>query len=215
MMGFSREDLTEEQLAEQAAVYGPLADSIRRLVDASIRTTVDAATVESATQRLNALADQLDGSRIDGGFGVRYTEGGRSRAWGNAVIGLRNPIAPPLVVHREEGRVHAEVTLGAPYEGPPGLVHGGVSALLLDQLLGEACSAGKRPGMTGTLALRYRRGVKLGRLRCEAEISGFDGPKTFASGRISTDDGVCVEAEGTFILPRWAREFAPKPDRFE
>jgi hypothetical protein len=41
-------------------------------------------------------------------------------------------------------------------------VHGGVSAMILDQMLGEAAGAGGKPGMTGTLTLRYRQATPLG-----------------------------------------------------
>ena len=104
------------------------------------------------------------------------------------------------------GRASADFHLGAAYEGPPGLVHGGVAALILDQVLGEAAGAGGKPGMTGTLTLRYRRGTPLGDLRCEAWIDRVEGIKTCAQGRLSDAEGVTVEAEGVFILPRWARE---------
>ena len=65
----------------------------------------------------------------------------RPMPWGNPVIGLRNPIAPPLVLHRApDGSVYSDFHLGAAFEGPPGHVHGGVSALMLDHVLGEAAS---------------------------------------------------------------------------
>ena len=60
--------------------------------------------------------------------------------------------------------------------------------------------------MTGTLTLRYRRGTPLGDLRAEAWIDRSEGIKTWAKGHIMDAEGVTVEAEGLFILPRWARE---------
>ena len=143
----------------------------------------------------------------EGPYGVRFNAEGRGRAWGTTVVGLRNAIAPPLLIeHDETGRAWSSFHLGAAYEGPPGLVHGGVSALLLDQLLGEAAGAGGKPGMTGTLTLRYRRGTPLGDLTAEAHIDRVDGIKTYAVGHIADAEGVTVEAEGVFILPKWARQ---------
>jgi hypothetical protein len=47
--------------------------------------------------------------------------------WGNVVIGVRNPVAPPLMVKQSNGGgVFADFHLGAAYEGPPEHVHGGV-----------------------------------------------------------------------------------------
>ena len=96
-------------------------------------------------------------------------------------------------------------------------MHGGVSALVLDQVLGEAAGAGGKPGMTGTLTLRYRRGTPLGDVRAEAHIDRVEGVKTFVVGHLADAEGVTVEAEGIFILPRWARPPAAEdePARFE
>ena len=66
--------------------------------------------------------------------------------------------------------------------------------------------AGATPGMTGTLTLHYRRATPLGELRAESWIDRSDGAKTWAKGHILDAEGVTVEAEGLFILPRWARE---------
>ena len=52
---------------------------------------------------------------------------GRGRAWGNAVVGLRNAIAPPLTIEQTRAAACGPTsTSGAAYEGPPGSVHGGV-----------------------------------------------------------------------------------------
>jgi acyl-coenzyme A thioesterase PaaI-like protein len=122
-------------------------------------------------------------------------------------VGLRNAIAPPMDVHHEEvGRCWAEFDLGVAYEGPPGLVHGGISALVLDHILGEVASDGlTKPLFTGTITLRYLRGTPLGPLRAEAFIERTEGVKTFARGYLSDADGHTVEAEGVFIRPAWAR----------
>ncbi len=54
--------------------------------------------------------------------------------WGGAAI--RSP--PPVELQHEAEFSWFEVDLGgAAYEGPAGLVHGGVLALILDQLLGS------------------------------------------------------------------------------
>lgn len=200
------EEITAEEIERQKALYAPLTQGIRGLVDAAIRTQVDDDAIRTATAEIEAITARLREQQIDSSFGVRFNTTGLSRSWGNAVVGVRNAIAPPLVIdHDPSGRAWSDFHLGAAYEGPPGLVHGGVSALLLDQLLGEAAGAGGKPGMTGTLTLRYRRGTPLGALRGEAWIERVDGIKTWAKGQLSDAEGVTVEAEGLFILPKWAR----------
>ena len=99
--------------------------------------------------------------------------------------------------------VHAEFILGAAYEGPPGHVHGGVCALILDHVLGATAHQPGKPAYTGTLTLRYVRGTPLGQqLRSSARVDRTEGAKTFAVGHIAGPDGVTVEAEGVFIHPK-------------
>ena len=70
------------------------------------------------------------------------------------------------------GEVCAQVELGAAYEGPPGLVHGGVTMLLLDHLMGEVGSDGhRRVTMTGTLTGRYAAPTPLGPVVLEGWIA--------------------------------------------
>jgi acyl-coenzyme A thioesterase PaaI-like protein len=188
------------------SVYAPLAESIRRLVDASIRTEAGPAAVAAATSKIDSATAELSEALKPGPFGVHRNPDGQTIAWGNAVVGVRNPIAPPLVIHRDpDGLVWSEFVLGAAYEGPPDTVHGGVCALVLDHVLGATAHQPDRPAFTGTLTLRYRRPTALGRpLRAQAQVERVEGVKTFAVGHLADEHGVTVEAEGIFIHPRQA-----------
>ena len=188
-------------------IYGPLADSVRALVDATIRTEADAATVAEVRRDIDAAVARLRERQIDGAFGVRVATDGQGISWGNAVIGVRNALAPPVHTQRDEsGRVSADFHLGAAYEGPPGHVHGGVSALILDHLLGEAASPDQKPRFTGSITVRYLRATPLGALHVEAIRTRTDGVKTYCTGTIADAEGITVEAEGVFITPRWLRD---------
>lgn len=198
--------MSPEEIEREAQLYVPFTEVVRELVDATIRTEVDEAEVRAVQADLEAIVARLRAVQLDGPYAVHH----RGRHWGNTVVGLRNAIAPPLHVDRDtSGRAWSSFHLGAAYEGPPGLVHGGVSSLILDQMLGEATGAGGKPGMTASLTLTYRRATPLGDLRVEAWIERSEGIKTWARGHISDGDGVTVEAEGLFIVPRWAREQTP------
>ncbi len=187
-----------------APVYAALTDSVRRLVDVTIRSQADLDRVAAAKAKIDAALDDLGGELLPGSFGVQHHDG-RPLALGNAVIGLRNALAPPLVVHHDsDGRVWADVTLGAAYEGPAGHVHGGICALLLDHILGATAHKPGQPAVTGTLTLRYELGTRLGPLHVEAHVDRVDGVKTYAVGHIATADGITVRAEGIFIHPRSA-----------
>jgi acyl-coenzyme A thioesterase PaaI-like protein len=191
-----------------AALYGPLAQAVRDLVDATVRTEADEDTIREAYGQVRAVTEQLRRGELSQSSGVRYVVDGRPMVWGNAVIGLRNPLAPPLTIHHGgDGRCWTEFHLGAAYEGPPGMAHGGVCALVLDHLLGEAASDGlTKPRFTGTITVKFLRGTPLGALRGEAAVVRSDDVKTFVRGHLSDGSGVTAEDEGVFILPAWARE---------
>ena len=191
-----------------AAIYGPLTDDVRELIQAVLGTDADDDSIDAARAAIRTATDVLHSERCDETQAVRYSVGGRPVVWSNAVIGLRNAVAPPLTIqHDDEGsRCWSDFTLNGAYEGPPGWAHGGVCALVLDHVLGEAASAGlTKPLFTGTLTLRFVRGTPLGRLRAEAAVERTEGVKSFVSGHLSDADGVTVEAEGIFIRPSWAR----------
>jgi hypothetical protein len=192
-----------------AALYGPLTDDVRELIRLALRTDADPDSIDAARTAIRTANDVLRSRQSDESQVVRYSVGGRPVVWGNAVIGLRNAIAPPLTIHHDDDatRCWSEFALNSAYEGPPGLVHGGVCALVLDHVLGEAASAGlTKPLFTGTLTVRFVRGTPLGRLRAEAAVERTEGVKSFVSGHLSDGDGITVEAEGIFIKPAWARD---------
>jgi len=116
------------------------------------------------------------------------------------LIGLSNPLAPPLRLRVKDGRVVGTAVFGSAYEGPPGCVHGGFVAAAFDEMLGFAQSVTGNPGMTGTLRIRYRAPTPLHtELRLDAWVERVDGRKIFARGSIHADVLLTAEAEGIFI----------------
>ena len=122
----------------------------------------------------------------------------------NPVTGPENALAPPLHLKALPDRsIVGVTTLGLQYQGPPGNVHGGISALLLDDALGVANFSAGAPGMTAQLTLRYRRPTPLFTpLTIRAAQQSVDGRKIRAAGTISANGEVCVEADGLFIAMR-------------
>jgi acyl-coenzyme A thioesterase PaaI-like protein len=203
--GFVHDPTSTDEVDRRESVVAPLAQVVRELVDATIRTTVDDSEVDRVRTELEELVARLRASQLDGAAGVRFNSESRVWNWGNAVVGAHNAIAPPLHVTQDQsGRAHADVVLGAAYEGPPGKVHGGVAALLLDHIMGVTASGFRRITFTGTLTLRYERATPLGPLHLESWIAREDGRKIFVEATVSDAEGVTVAAEGIFIVPSWA-----------
>lgn len=213
---YSEVDLTQTELSQEREIYGGLAQAMRSLNEASLRTTVSPDKIQKALDALAEVDELLRTELIPDSFGVQLNSDGTVRAYGNAVVGMRNPIAVPLHIERsEEGRAWSQFHLNAVYEGPPTLVHGGVSALIMDQLMGEAAAAGGRPGMTAYLTTHYRKPTPLGDLEASAWIDSHEGIKTYVRGQLGpVGEEPSIETEGLFIMPRWAREVI-SPTRFE
>ena len=119
------------------------------------------------------------------------------------VLGTLNPISPLANLDVVDGEVRGEVTLGATHNGPPASAHGGMIALVLDEVLGGACLARGLGAFTGTLSIRYQGLVPL---HTPVELHGWvdrqEGRKVFAKGEIRLGDDVLTSAEGIFIRAR-------------
>ncbi|WP_232676506.1 PaaI family thioesterase [Nocardioides sp. R-C-SC26] len=196
-------DLPDAYFDEIETRFAPLTAQARRLVDLTIRSEADEADVAEAAELLRRANDLLERRTRPFAAGVRFNASGRAANWGNAAVGLRNAIAPPMQTrHGDDGVVRASLHLGAAYEGPPRHVHGGVSALLLDHLMGETASQFKRFTATGTLTLRYVAPLPLGPVELEGRIVSEEGRKIRVHASIAGGAGVAVEADGLFIVPR-------------
>lgn len=116
------------------------------------------------------------------------------------VTGRLNPIAPPVDASVQDGRLIAQVILGPPYEGAVGFAHGGVIAMIWDQVLALANVIRGTGGPTGELSVRYRAPSPLGRpLRFEAWHESHDGRRIRSQGHCHVGDVLVSEAEGTFV----------------
>jgi acyl-coenzyme A thioesterase PaaI-like protein len=119
------------------------------------------------------------------------------------LIGRSNPLAPPITLREENGRVVGEATFGSAYEGPPNCLHGGYVAAAFDEVLGFAQSLTGAPGMTGRLDISYRSPTPLHTLlHFDAWVEGVEGRKIPAKSTLKTGDRLCAEATGLFITIR-------------
>ena len=128
-----------------------------------------------------------------------WTGAGTRRS--NPVAGPENPLAPPVQFYGcDDGSVRAEVTLGPVYQGPPGCVHGGISALIIDHMMGFANHWGGRFGMTAHYEIDYRSPTPLLEpLSFRAWVQEREGRKTWTHATIHAGERLCVEARGLFL----------------
>lgn len=166
-----------------------------------------AAEMNEVADKLNAVADYLDSHAPTVTERMIDMWAGEGNTRHNPVTGPENAIAPPVYLEASrEGGVTGTCTLGLIYQGPPGYAHGGVSALILDHVLGVANHVAGESGMTAQLTLRYRRPTPLFEpLSIASRQVSVDGRKIRTTGAISAGGEECVSAEGLFInkhIPR-------------
>jgi acyl-coenzyme A thioesterase PaaI-like protein len=191
-------------------VIADLGAAVRALTHAVVDTEVDDAVLtevadlaRKATELLGAVTRPLEQFSPAEEF-----RPGHARVF-SPVSGEGSPLAPPVRYVRTEpgsGRVVWAFTLHRVHEGPPTFGHGGMSAMILDQILGHAVMGTGRLGLTRTLEVRYRRPVPLAvPLLVTGEVTAQEDTRVETWGTVVTEvdpDVVLVEAVGTFLIPR-------------
>jgi acyl-coenzyme A thioesterase PaaI-like protein len=192
--------------ADLMAAVTELGTALRQLVDASVLTTVPAEQLRAAAADARAVTARLAAAQRRATQLPALDDPVVFRRVYSPVSGVGSALAPPVRIRRVEGGVVAEALLGPAYEGPPGYVHGGVSSLLMDQLLGSAAIAAGLWGMTVRLEVDYRRPVPLSTpLTLRAQVVEAAGRTCVVTGTIATaaaPDRTLVEARGVFVMPR-------------
>lgn len=160
--------------------------------------------VTDAVAALRAVADDLEARATPSDLRIhpRWTD---PHVLGtNPVIGNINPIAPPLEPEvMPDGSIRAELTLGHEFHGPPGCVHGGVVAMVIDEMLGVANAVAGIPAMTVELDVRYHSTTPLGRpIVFTSRVTRRDDRKIWTEAELHAGDRLCASATGMFVVPR-------------
>jgi len=204
--------------ADPGPVGAPPTDPLERVADAARRlnrlvrvTTADAASLAAAEAKLAEAAELLEHSVHPGphcqtghGDGDVFQTFADPAAFFpySPVVGPLNPVSPPVQLEiADDGRVHGTMTLTEAYNGPPwDLTHGGVVAMVFDELLGIAGIAGAGGGFTGRLTIRYRKPTPiLQEIALEAWLDRVEGRKLIVKGEMRHEGVLTAEAEGLFI----------------
>jgi acyl-coenzyme A thioesterase PaaI-like protein len=189
-----------------------LADAVRELIERVRRLDAPDDVVARATTQVQAVVAELDAYTVPGPFqqatlhprqpGLPVLEGREPHEFFpySPIVGPGNPISPPVRMWIDGDRMRGEVTLRAPYNGPPSMVHGGIIALIFDELLGAVNVIHELGAFTGTLTVRYLRPTPLGQpLEMVGWVDRVEGRKVYSGGDILHDGVVTAHADGIFI----------------
>jgi acyl-coenzyme A thioesterase PaaI-like protein len=118
-----------------------------------------------------------------------------------------NPLGLGLRFSKETPGLVARFDPRPGHRGPPGFLHGGIAATVLDETMASlGWALDDVPCVTATLELRYRKPVPLdgSALRIEAWRDRPEARRTQrVKGRLLLADGtVAVEASGIFVQSR-------------
>lgn len=194
--------MTGEPDAPGSPSLEALAGAVRELTLAAALTEISDEQQAAAISRLEEItaslraasrpriARELRLGKHDGLDGTRQV-----------LLNRYNPAGPEMDVRIDgPGRVSAAARMSAVHQGPPGSVHGGISALLLDNVLGIAVQSAGYLCVTGTLSVRYLHRTPLDAdLQLEAEVIGKEGRKVHTTASIVHDGTTTVTATGLFI----------------
>jgi uncharacterized protein (TIGR00369 family) len=101
-----------------------------------------------------------------------------------------------------EGTLTSEFTLNEAQQGPPGHVHGGASAAILDEAMGLVVWAAGHKVAAVNLEINYHKPLPLHQLMTlEARITQIDERKILSTGEIKlTDLSVAVSGRGIYVV---------------
>jgi acyl-coenzyme A thioesterase PaaI-like protein len=187
-----------------------LAAAMRVVIERLMTSDAPEGELRAAADALERYAERLaTHPRADRYFGfAESANAGNVLAFfdQSPIIGRANPIAPPVVMRAEGGRVLGTARFGSAYEGPPGCVHGGYVAAAFDEVLGYAETFSGAPGMTGTLNVVYRSPTPLhDEVVFRAKIEKIEGRKIYVHGTLHAGERLCAESDAIFVSMRPGR----------
>jgi uncharacterized protein (TIGR00369 family) len=106
-----------------------------------------------------------------------------------------------LFWNHEARRVEASVTLTEAQQGPPGHAHGGISAAIIDEVMGASAWISGHRVVAAHLDFDYLRPVPLGKpLTLQGQVAEIEGKRVLTEGVLLLPDGKpAVKGRGVFV----------------
>ncbi len=129
------------------------------------------------------------------------------------VCGPDNPDGMSLELYKRDGLVTTSYTAEARHQGFGNVLHGGIIASLLDEVMAWTVYSEDIVAVTARMEVRYRQPVPIGsRLEASAEIVNRRGRLLEARGEIRDQEGALV-AEGRASFMRVSDEMRQEVER--
>jgi uncharacterized protein (TIGR00369 family) len=118
--------------------------------------------------------------------------------------GGANPRGMRLAFEQDDARqrIVGRFRLGEEYQGGSGFLHGGIIALLLDEVMSKASRFHPASAVTAELRVEYKRPIPVG---TEIVVEGFvarrEGRQLYHEGEIRNEAGeLLARGEGRFVI---------------
>ncbi len=99
------------------------------------------------------------------------------------------------------GHIETTHTFTEAQQGPPGFLHGGASAAVLDEAMGSTVWSSGYPVVSVNLNVDYHHPIPLGvEVHISAHITGRDGKAIYTQAELRLPDGtIAVSARGIYV----------------
>ena len=181
-----------------------LAIATRAFADAVAETAVDRTTLDEVAGALELMTHRLRVETDDDGYSgllVLPVDPVRPETYMplNPIVGRCNPTRPDVEVHLADGEIVGTATFTRRFVGPAGHAHGGISAMVADQLVAAAPMAIGVRTVTKSLTIRYVRALPLDE---EVELWAVctpDGEQFKAKFEVRARGEVAVAGSGVLV----------------
>ena len=185
----------------------------RRLLRAIRRTRTGPDALAAATRAITDAASALETEAMDGPFwqtgltsldNLDFLTADPLEVFPfSPAMGALNPASSIVDLRVEDQVVVGTVEFDETKGGPPfDIAHGGIVALVYDDIVGLAAMINTGGGFTARLTINYRKPTPLFEpIEVRAWFEAREDRKIIARGEMRHDGEVLNEAEGLFILP--------------
>ena len=178
-----------------------VAERLRTLADHLASGDLGVNELDQLQQALGPLLPAPEDGPISSWFGraIAVTDAPEEAHDRHAFARGQSAVYPPIDLELDGTKLVATTRLGAAWEGPPGVVHGGFLAAGFDMACSSLAAAMLGPSVTRSLHTRYLTPTFLGaELRYEIEAGPVDGRLLELRGRLFADGTVTLRGHAQF-----------------